>query len=136
MDQRVSSHDEYCTYKIGNNNISRCKPCDHVEGTQGGKEEARQEVECNATHKDAPEELARRYRPSVGGLVNLLMHRSEHGRRHQCGWPDHATRPNKITPSESSQRVSENLCRQYKKNLVYDAQILMIEFNLFDNDLY
>ena len=63
------------------------------------------------------------------------MQRSEHGSRHQSLGPDHPSRPDEKSASQSRKSIAQDLGREDEQQLVSDANFLFVEVCLLHNDI-
>ena len=64
------------------------------------------------------------------------MQCSEHGSGNQGTGPYHAAGADEIAPGDASEGVAQYLGGEDEQHLVHDAEVLAVEFDLFDNDLW
>src|SRR6266498_4029806 len=123
------------SYKICNNHIFRCEPCNETEIAQCWHQKTWKEIPHKCTCPYINEESISRNGTAICDLILRLMHSREHSSRHQSSWKDHGSRSDQKAPSKSCKCIAQDLSRNGKEDLVENWDILLIELVLLDDDL-
>ena len=63
------------------------------------------------------------------------MQRGKHSSGYQRAWPYHTAGPDQITSSNAGKGVAQDLGGENEQYLIHDAEVLLVEFDLLNDDL-